>query len=252
VFNDTKNIADNVLSATDRQGFGAASGVVLHRRLVGEGDLLLTLFLKGVGMIRASARGAAGGKVRFGGGTEPLMWGNFGLYRDRSGGCRLRSVDVVDDLLTLRGRPESLFAVIRWAKLLMRHLMTEHAADDLLTNLYWDMKLLDRGDVSIPVDVVDFHFMWRWLKSWGLAPDLANCVRCGAKLTTACWAGEGLYCESCAPRDGGWTLSGREILSLRAIAGMKASEPAAWTDRFPSDRLFATAKRRLEYLLTEV
>ncbi|MDR3231574.1 MAG: DNA repair protein RecO [Synergistaceae bacterium] len=243
---------ENILSVLDQQGFGTAPGVVLHRRIAGEGDLLLTLFLKGVGMIRVSARGAAGGKVRFGGGTEPLVWGNFGLYRGRGGSCHLKSVDVADDFLTLRGRPEPLFAAIRWAKLLMRHLMAEHAADDLLTSLYWDMKLLDRGDH--PVDVVEFHFLWRWLKNWGLAPDLTACVRCGARLTAALWTGDGLYCEPCAPPGEGWALSDRELLNLRAVAGLKASAPAAWNERSlsPSGNLFATAKRRLESLLMEV
>ena len=44
-----------------RQGLDAASGVVLSRSVAGEGDLLLALFLKGRGLVRVSARGAAGG-----------------------------------------------------------------------------------------------------------------------------------------------------------------------------------------------
>ena len=47
-----------------RQGLDAASGVVLSRSVAGEGDLLLALFLKGRGLVRVSARGAAGGRVR--------------------------------------------------------------------------------------------------------------------------------------------------------------------------------------------
>ena len=100
----------------DLQGFKSASGTVLHRRVAGEGDLLLTLFLKGVGITFVSARGAASGKVRFGGGTEPLMWGNFKLYKGRSGGFHLKGVDVVDDLLKLRGRANAIFTAIRWAR----------------------------------------------------------------------------------------------------------------------------------------
>ena len=123
-----------------RQGLDAASGVVLARTAAGEGDLLLTLFLKGRGLIRASARGAASGRVRFGGGTEPLVWGSFRLHRGRGGGVYLNAVDVIDGMIPLRRRPEALRAAVRWAKLLTRHLMAEHPADDLLANLYWNMR----------------------------------------------------------------------------------------------------------------
>ena len=165
-----------LLGLDDQQGFCSASGVVLSRRILGEGDLYLTLFLKGIGMTFASVRGGAGGKVRFGGGTEPLMWGSFKLYKSKSGASYLKSADVADDMLRLRGRADALFAVIRWVKLLMRRLMEGHPADDLLANLYWSMKLLDEGRLSI--QAAEWRFLWRWLKSWGLAPDLRECVKC--------------------------------------------------------------------------
>ncbi|MDR1731359.1 MAG: DNA repair protein RecO [Synergistaceae bacterium] len=241
-----------------RQGFETASGVVLHRRVVREGDLLLTLFLRGLGKIRVSAGGAASGKVRFGGGTEPLVWGSFGLYRDRIGNFRLKNADVADDLLKLRGRAESLFAGVRWAKLLLARLPEEEGADDLLTALYWDMKLLEGRE--FPVQVVNFHFLWRWLKLWGLAPDLTLCVRCGKKLEAAFWTEDGLRCEDCSPQKGGWALSPGETAGLRVIAGMKASAVVAARetrpdlpepDLFPK-RLFDDAARRLEGLLEEI
>jgi DNA repair protein RecO (recombination protein O) len=159
-------------------GFQSASGVVLSRRVIGEGDLMLTLFLKEMGMTAASARGAATGKVRFGGGTEPLVWGVFTLYQGKGGEGKkyLKSVDVADDMLNLRTSANALFAAVRWAKLLMRHLMEGHPANDLLANLYWNMKLLNERE--IPVEALEWRFVWRWLRSWGLAPELAECIDC--------------------------------------------------------------------------
>ncbi|MDR2529280.1 MAG: recombination protein O N-terminal domain-containing protein [Synergistaceae bacterium] len=161
--------------------FESASGVVLGRHMVREGDVLLSLFLKGMGLTSASARGAATGKVRFGGGTEPLVWGVFNLYHGRAGKKYLRDVDVADDMLPLRGRPEALFAAARWAKLLKRHLMKDtegrHPADKLLANLYWNMKLLCSPE--LPVEAVEWRFIRRWLMDWGLAPDLPRCADCG-------------------------------------------------------------------------
>ncbi len=238
----------------DLQGFKAASGTVLHRRIAGEGDLLLTLFLRGLGLTFVSARGAASGKVRFGGGTEPLMWGNFRLYKGRGGGYHLRSVDVVDDLLKLRGNQEGIFAAVRWAKLLMRHIPQGHPFDELLANFYWNLKLLDGGECS--VEVAEWRFMWRWLKLQGLAPDLFRCLRCGSKLKEAGWMSEGLLCTACAPRTDGAVLAARELSFLRAAVDMTVTDlPGFVTQQRPffhDLRFFSIAARQMENLLNEI
>ncbi|MDR2180269.1 MAG: recombination protein O N-terminal domain-containing protein [Synergistaceae bacterium] len=207
-------------------GFRSASGVVLSRRIVGEGDLLLTLFLKGMGMTFASAPGAAGGKVRFGGGTEPMVWGVFGLYQGKGeeGRKYLKSVDIADDMLKLRTSARALFMAVGWAKLLTRHLMEGHPADDLLANLYWNMKLLNEGEIS--AEVLEWRFIWRWLKSWGLAPELAE------------WA-------DCAP----W-----ELELLRRTSGAKTPELKKLTADVgkAGGALFARAARRAEIFLKEI
>jgi DNA repair protein RecO len=214
-------------------GFVSASGVVLNRRVAGEGDLYLSLFLKGVGIVFVSARGAASGKVRFGGGTEPLVWGTFTLYRGKGGegGKRyLKGVDVADDMLKLRSRADALFAAVRWAKLLTRHLMEGHPSDDLLANLYWSMKLTDGGEV--PIEALEWRFLWRWLKNWGLAPSLAECF-------------------DCVPG---------ELELLQRIAAAKTSELAVLASQSfalkqtldEHRRLFASAARRAEAFLQEI
>jgi len=207
-------------------GFESASGVVLNRRTTGEGDLNLTLFLKGLGVAYVSAKGAAGGKVRFGGATEPLVWGSFALYRPRDdvGRLYLKSIDVADGMLTLRSRPEALFAAARWSKLLTRHLMEGHADDALLTNLYWNMKLLCS---SLPVEVAEWRFIWRWLKAWGLAPEVSECAACTAS----------------------------ELELLRFVSTAKTPELESFDSRKVLEsrrRLFADASRRAETFLVEI
>ena len=218
-------------------GFRSASGVILSRRAVGEGDLLLTLFLKGMGMTFASALGAARGSVRFGGGTEPLVWGVFTIYRSGSGKKYLKSVDVADDMLKLRSRPDALFAAVRWAKLLTRYLISEdtemtaspapaHPLDSLLANFYWSLKLLDK----IPAEAAEWRFLWRWLKNWGLAPELGE-----------------HFCHGRTPR---------ELDLLREVAAAKASEltaagPDLLRSLYAHRRLFVDAARRAEIFLKE-
>ena len=207
-------------------GFESASGVVLNRRVTGEGDLNITLFLKKLGVVYVSAKGAASGKVRFGGATEPLIWGAFALYRprDESGRLYLKSVDVADDMLALRSRPEAIFVAARWSKLLMRRLMEGHAADDLLANLYWSMKLLCG---NLPVEVAEWRFMWRWLKAWGLAPDIFECA----------------------------SGTSSELDLLRFVSTAKTPELESFVPRevlVSKKRLFADASRRAETFLVEI
>ena len=206
-------------------GFKSASGVVLNRHIVREGDLNLTLFLKNLGIVYVSAKGAAGGKVRFGGATEPLVWGAFVLYRSRDevGKLYLKSVDVADDMLAIRSRPETLLAVARWFRLLSRRLMEGHADDELLANLYWNMKLLCGG---LPVEVVEWRFIWRWLKAWGLAPEISECTAC--------------------------TASELELLRFVSTARMAVLESFEPREALVSKKhLFADASRRAETFLRE-
>jgi hypothetical protein len=94
-----------------------------------------------------------------------------------------------------------------------------HPSDALLANLYWSMKLLGR----VPPEVADWRFLWRWLKGWGLAPQLSEC------LDREPW----------------------ELDLLRGAAATRQEDLIArpWE---PHRRLFASAARRVELFLREV
>lgn len=149
-------------------GFHAQSGVVLRRKISPEGDITMDLFLKELGRTQAVAKGAGRGSVRFGGATEPLTWGNFGLYKSaKSGRMVLRSIDAKHDAVKLRG--EILLTAARWVRLLLRYIEEGRADDKLLSCFYWSITLLEEG---VPTALAEFRFVWRWLNIWGIAPAL--------------------------------------------------------------------------------
>lgn len=148
------------------------SGVVLARSRSGESSIKLTLFLKNQGIIYSLATGAVGGRTRFGGGTEPFVWGVFNFRQGKHNGLYLNNVDIVDDMIKLRRRPRALFMAIKWGRLITRHLVPANPDDSLLANLYWNMRLLCID--NIPVEVADWRFIWRWLMLWGIAPDIGE------------------------------------------------------------------------------
>ncbi len=238
-----------------RQGLMAASGVVLARARTGESGLWLTLFLRGEGVLRATAPGAESGHVRFGGGTEPFVWGTFQLHRGRAGGLCLSGVDIADDMLSLRKRPEALYTAVRWSRLVKRFLPFEYPADVLLANLYWNMRLLSVP--AVPPAAAAWRFLWRWLEDWGLAPDLAHCSRCGGAPEGAEWTEEGLLCSHCVrDRQGARpSFSGAELTLLRQVAERDGEAVAHLFEKNESfikyEAAFALAARCAEGLLYE-
>lgn len=151
-----------------RQGYHAASGVILRRQISPEGDIVADIFLKEMGRCQAAAKGAGRGSVRLGGATEPLVWGNFDLYKGK-GRLIIRSIEVKHDGLKLRGSERALLTAFSWVKLLMRYLEENREEDKVLTCFYWGLQLLEEG---VPVEIADFRFIWRWLNAWGIAPAL--------------------------------------------------------------------------------
>ena len=146
--------------------FLKASGVVLYRDLSGEKNLWLKLFLKEFGIINVTARRSSGD-------TEPFIWGKFGLRKKKNSvNYYIEEIDVADDMLQLRKRRASIFTALKWIKLISKYLTKEQADNELLANLYWSMKLLE--EPRVPVEISNWKFLWRWLESWGLAPDLVD------------------------------------------------------------------------------
>jgi DNA repair protein RecO (recombination protein O) len=77
------------------------------------------------------------------------------------------------------------------------------------------------------VDLADWRFYWRWLKSWGLAPDLERCQGCGVELEGALFCGESLFCGRCSGGRYGVELSPRERSELFTALNLSYSEMLA-------------------------
>ena len=151
------------------QGYHSAAGTVLRRRISADGDLSLDLFLKGFGRLPVFARGGGRGSVRFGGATEPLVWGEFVFYKSaKSERLILQSVEVKYDALKLRNSKSLILTAFNWVKMLLQYLEEGRADDKVLSCFYWGLKLLEEG---VPVEIADWRFVWRWLNIWGLAPE---------------------------------------------------------------------------------
>ncbi|MGI6075346.1 MAG: DNA repair protein RecO [Pyramidobacter sp.] len=178
------------------QRFIKRTGVVLRRGDYMEGNMAALLFFKDSGTTWVYIPGASRGSQRFGGALEPLVWGRYQLYQSKRR-MYIKEVEVAEDFWELRRRPDAVIQAVRWAKLLERHLIGGYPYNDLLALFYWAQKALLEG---VPNETVNARFLWRWLHSWGIAPDLFHCSSCGCTLDgTAGWLDNSFVCSACSP-----------------------------------------------------
>ena len=141
-----------------------ARGVTLNREPMGEKLLWTTLFLEDIGIISVSSK-------NFMGSSEPFSWGIFSLkIRGKTQKYFLEDIDIKDDMLGIQWGFHPLKTAFDWAKRLVKTLRPKLPDNELLTNFYWSLKLL--AVRYVPVEAVDWRFMWLWLEEWGIAPDL--------------------------------------------------------------------------------
>lgn len=172
------------------------TGVVLRRGNYMEGDIAALLFLKSGGTNWVYVPGASKGSMRFGGALEPFVWGHYQLYQSKRK-TYLKEIEVTEDFWALRRHPRAVIQAVRWAKMLERHLIPGYPYDDLLALFYWALKALSEG---VAPELLDARFLWRWLLSWGIAPDLRSCGSCGKPLGgRAVWREGTFVCTDCAP-----------------------------------------------------
>ncbi len=161
-----------------------------------EGNMAALLFLKDSGTTWVYIPGASRGSVRFGGALEPLVWGRYQLYQSKRR-TYIKEVEVAEDFWPLRRRPAAVIQAVRWAKLLERCLIAGYPYNDLLALFYWAQKALLEG---VSPETVNARFLWRWLHSWGIAPDLYHCSSCGCLLDgKAGWFHNAFVCLACNP-----------------------------------------------------
>ena len=210
-----------------RQGYYQASGTVLLRKEASKGGRSLLLFLRGFGPRWAGAP-AAGGKNRFGGGAEPMVWGSFSLYRSPTR-LYLQSVDVKEDFLPLRRSPAALACAARLYRLTAAEAPSECENAGLLRTLWSAMVQLRDGVAAM-----------------GTAPSLEYCAGCGERLARGgLFTDEGILCGRCAARAKGAPLSERELLVLRAAAALPHAKFVEWAAKRPAEEIFAANIKKL-------
>lgn len=208
-----------------QQGYYSSIGTVLQRRDSSKESQSLRVFLRDLGPRWVSAP-AALGKNRFGGGTEPLVWGEFSLYQSPTY-LYLREVEVKEDFLDLRRSANLLSSALRLYKMVSNALLTANESNRTLVLLWSGLVLLRE---LCPKEAVELRFTWNLLHEIGTAPSLWNCVKCGARLTAgASWSPDGLLCGVCARQTQYGYANSAELNNIRASALLSHRDFIRWS-----------------------
>jgi DNA repair protein RecO (recombination protein O) len=156
-----------------------SEAIVLRTYPLREADLLVTMFTRSEGKVRAVARAAKKSKRRFGGALEPLtLVRAYYEDRERMELARLDSCDVLESPLATEVTYSRAIALGHVAELL-DELQPDREPNDAVFRLALAVTSALRGtEVWLPLTYFEL-----WMtRLMGYLPDLSECVVCGRTL----------------------------------------------------------------------
>ena len=158
-----------------------AEAVVLKSSPFGEGGLIVTLFSRDAGKLRAAVRGARRPTSKMVGHMEPLNRVELSLARPRSGGMdTITQAQVVETFAPLKADLDTMSRAIYFAELADGFGTEDNANPALYTLLVSSLRFLCDAPL---VELASRYFELHLLKSTGFMPELYQCVECRSELS---------------------------------------------------------------------
>jgi len=171
------------------------SGVVIKRTQVKDNDLILTLFTKDLGVIKASARSARGFKNRLAAGTALFAYSEFVLYPGREM-YKVNSCELIESFYSLTTNIERLAFATYVADLTGYSIQEEPDTSRLLSLFLNIFYLFARWGGELRV--VKCVYELKLLEFLGMPPCLSECTACGnPEGSYLSPASGGLICGAC-------------------------------------------------------
>ncbi len=192
-----------------------AEALTLKSAPLGEADLLITLFAREWGKLRAVAKGARRPTAKLVGHLEPLTLTRLSLARGRTLDL-ISQAETLENFTPLKSNLTAVTKGLYVAELVDGYGSEAGPNEPLLTLTLDTLTALGRApEAALPL----LHFQLRLLSVSGLMPELQCCVECRRPLEPGrhrySAAGGGVFCPACA------AAASAEValrpLSLRAL-----------------------------------
>lgn len=221
-----------------------AESLVLRNSPLGEADLLVVLFTREAGKIRAVAKGARRSTAKLVGHLEPLTVSRMALSRGRNLDV-ISQAETLENFASLKTNLTALTKGLQVAEL-VDGFGSEASPNEPLYQLA--LSALAAIGRSPEEELPLLHFQLHLLSVSGLLPELRNCVECRRTIEPEYHRysadGGGVYCLDCTPDQ-----AGLRPLSLRAL---KVLRLLARSDSFqlPALKLDTALSQELKTILT--
>ncbi len=199
--------------------------LALKHMPLGEADLLVTLFSREEGKLRAAAKGARRPAGKLAGHLEPLTLTRLSLYRGRSLDV-ISQAQTLDNFTPLKLNLDALSKGLYVAELVEGFGAESSPNEPLLELALAALEAIGRAPED-PLPLL--HFQLHLLYVSGLLPELQVCVECRRSLEPGRHRysadGGGVFCLDCTPEQAGLRpLSLRALKVLRLLARSRARE----------------------------
>jgi DNA repair protein RecO (recombination protein O) len=219
-----------------------SEAVVLRTWPVQESDLIVSLFTRDYGKLRAVAKAALKSRKRFGGALEPTTVARaWFVERPRQELARLDQLEIVSSPLSAPIDQARLTVLSFFAEVLDEAL-PEHDPQETVFRLLasvLEYTSAVQSDVIQPWMPLTYFALWM-TRLMGLLPDIAHCTACGEALVSGSvffnQHSDGLFCSVHRSSNAGalatdsWQLA---LRMLRAPASSFTNEP--WPRRRAQD-----------------
>lgn len=155
-----------------------AVGMVISGTPISEYDKRLVILTKELGKITAFARGARKPTSQFLGGSQPMAFGEFTLYRGRNA-YTVTGMKISDYFSGSMNDIDSMYLGMYFLELADYYGREGIEARDTLELLYLSMKALSKG--IIPKELVRCIYELKSLVINGEYPNVFSCGNCGSK-----------------------------------------------------------------------
>ena len=215
------------MSAPDWTGPYRDRAVVLRTYRLAEADRIIVLLGRDHGKIRGVAKGVRRTRSRFGARLEPASLVDISLWRGRGELDTITGADSAGNVERLSALREDLVLLGRAMAMLEavdRLTLERTPAPDLYDRLLRGLQSL----VSHPSVLSVGAFLWRLAQLEGVAPDVENCVHCGAasEFVALDIAHGGLACRSCRP-PAALAVDAETVTVLQEILGGRLADALA-------------------------
>jgi len=161
--------------------FYKTDALVLKRHKLSDSDVILTLFTRKAGKVRAVAKGAKNTRSKLAAGAQPFVYGEYTISKGKNLD-KVTSISIDEAHYTLREDLTRLSYGSYFLEICDAIILEGQTNNRLFNEILRTLKLLT--EVKSGYNIIRIAFELKIFYYSGVLPDLSRCMVCGKKMPT--------------------------------------------------------------------